>query len=232
MQYSRFVAKCREAGRSIIVADADYIFFDVDGTLVDSGKDIASAVNYTLRKMGYPAQPEGLLISYIGTGTKDLLEKSLGAGDPAMIEKATEIFSSYYAEHMIEASKLYPHTEEVLEYFNTKKKYILTNRFTSLAEKTLAGFGIRRYFEGIFGGDDENCLKPSACVMDSIVSKLRIDRSKAMIVGDMAVDIMTGKNSGIKTCWVRYGLGKARDVEPLKPDFAIDDLLELEKIIR
>ena len=47
----------------------------------------------------------------------------------------------------------------------------------------------------------------------------------------MAIDIETGKNSGVRTCWIKHGLGKASDVEPLKPDFAIEDLIELENII-
>ena len=75
-------------------------------------------------------------------------------------------------------------------------------------------------------------MKPSACVLDTALPKLKVDKARSIIVGDMAIDIMTGKNSGIKTCWVTYGLGKAEDVEPLKPDYAIDDLIELEKIIQ
>jgi phosphoglycolate phosphatase len=62
--------------------------------------------------------------------------------------------------------------------------------------------------------------------------KLGVAKETTLIVGDMAIDIMTGKNSGVRTCWVRYGLGKAADVEPLKPDFMIDDLSELRDIVK
>jgi len=149
-----------------------------------------------------------------------------------MADKAIGIFSGYYAAHSADESALYPHVKETLEYFKAKKKYIITNRYTKLAEITLRRLGIRDYFENIFGGDDENCLKPSACVLDSIIAKIDIDKSKSLMVGDMAIDVMTGKNFGIKTCWVRHGLGKAADVEPLKPDFIIDDMSELKAIIR
>ena len=51
------------------------------------------------------------------------------------------------------------------------------------------------------------------------------------MVGDMAIDVQTGKNSRIKTCWVSYGLGRREDVEPLKPDYMINDIIELKDII-
>ena len=62
-------------------------------------------------------------------------------------------------------------------------------------------------------------------------AKLNIDKKKTLVVGDMAIDIMTARNSGAKSCWVTYGLGKREDVEPLEPDFVINDMAELKKIM-
>ncbi len=210
--------------------DVNTIFFDVDGTLVDARDDIANAVNYTLTKLGLKKRPMKSIVSYIGTGVKDLIAKSLGSKNSALSGEAVEIFSRYYVDHSADDAKLYPHTQEVLEYFKDKRKIILTNRYSKFADITLIKLGIRHYFEGIIGGDDESCLKPSACVLDTFSPKL--DKDKAIIVGDMDIDIMTGKNSGVKTCWVTYGLGKSKDVRKLKPDFVIDDMLELESIIQ
>ena len=214
------------------MVNVDAIFFDVDGTLVDSGADITNAVNHTLRSLKLPEQPREEIISYIGTGVKDLMRKSLGADNLDLAGKATDIFSEYYTMHSTDESVLYPHAKEILEYFKGKKKYIITNRYKKFADITLKGLGIRDYFENIFGGDDENCLKPSACVLEPIFSELHIDKAKSLIVGDMAIDIQTGKNSAIKTCFVTYGLGKLEDVKPLNPDFIIDDLIELKEIIK
>lgn len=209
----------------------DTIFFDVDGTLVDSRADIANAMNYTLKKLGLKEKPQSTIASYIGTGVKDLVAKSVGRDNISLADDALNIFSDYYVERSHDKSFLYPHVREVLDYFRNKSKYILTNRYSKFADRTLAGLGIRDYFLGIIGGDDENCLKPSACVLDMALPRLKIDKSKSIIVGDMAIDIMTGKNSGIRTCWVTYGLGKAEEVRPLKPDYVIDDMAELKKII-
>ena len=224
------MAELEEYNRNLMV-NVDVLFFDVDGTLVDSGDGIAKAVNYTLRSLRLPEQPKGKIISYIGTGTKDLIRKSLGAGNTGLADNAIDIFSKYYIAHSTDGSALYPHVKDTLEYFKDKKKYIITNRYAKFADMTLRSLGIRDCFEEIFGGDDEKCLKPSPCFLDSVISKLNIDRSRSLIIGDMAIDIQTGKNAGIKTCWVTYGLGAAKDVKPLKPDFTIDDMIELKRII-
>ena len=218
------------------MAEISVIFFDVDGTLVDSRKDIVKAINYTLRRLGLPRKPAREIVSYVGTGVRDLVEKSLRNGKAARVDKAVKIFSAYYTKHSADFSKLYPHVKEILVYLKDKRKFILTNRYKDFADATLRELEIRRYFEDIIGGDDEDCKKPSACVLEKVLSKLKIDRRKAMIVGDMAIDIETGKNSGVKTCWVTYGLGRRKDFPArgkarLKPDYIIDDLIELEGII-
>ena len=210
----------------------DALFFDVDGTLVDSGAAIANAINHTLRSIKLPERPKGEIISNIGTGVRDLIRKSLGDENTGLAGKATDILNKYYMAHSTDESVLYPHVKEALEYFKDKKKYVITNRYSKFADMTLKGLGIRDYFEEIFGGDDEKCLKPSPCFFDAIISKLNIDKSRSLIVGDMAIDIQTGKNAGIRTCWVTYGLGALEDVKPLKPDFIIDDMIELKEIIK
>lgn len=210
----------------------DVIIFDVDGTLVDSVNDIVKAMNYTLRKLGVKERRRETIASYIGTGVKDLVRRSLGRGNGRMSEKGVRIFSEYYVKHSADESTLYPHVREALEHFKEKRKFILTNRYRRFADATLKQMGIKDYFEEIIGGDDEECMKPSACILDRAFPRLKINKTKAMIVGDMAIDIKTGKNSRIKTCWVTYGLGKRKDIEKLKPDYIIDDIIELEKIIK
>ena len=210
----------------------DSIFFDVDGTLVDARNDIANSINYTLKSLGVPERPKAEIVSYIGTGVKDLIRRSLGAPYSGLEDKANDIFSKYYIKHSADTATLYPHVKEVLEHFRDKKKYVLTNRYSKFAEITLKALGVGEYFNDILGGDDEDCLKPSACIIDRVLSKLKIDKSKSIIVGDMAIDVMTGKNSGVKTCWVSYGLGKPEEVKGLGPDYIIDDLIELKNIIK
>jgi len=214
------------------VVDIDTIIFDVDGTLVDSRKDIIKAVNLTLRKLELPEKPPELIVSYIGLGIRDLLRKSLGEQKSHFVDEAFKIFNEYFARHSADESRLYPHVKETLDYFRNKRKVVITNRNRESAEITLRKLGIKNYFEEIFGGDDENCIKPSACPLDRVSSRLEMDKTKTVMVGDMDVDIKAGKEFSIKTCWVTYGLGKREDIEKIEPDYIIDDIMELKNIIR
>ncbi|MBU0604735.1 MAG: HAD-IA family hydrolase [Candidatus Omnitrophica bacterium] len=210
----------------------DTIFFDVDGTLVDATSDIANAMNHALRVLGLGELPKEEIVSHIGLGVKDLIRNSLGTDDQAIIEKGTRLYSDHYVAHAADETVLYPHAIDILNYLKDKRKFILTNRYAAFADVALRGLGIRDYFEEIIGGDDENCLKPMACVVDRAAGKFGIDKKTALIVGDMDVDVMTGKNAGVAVCWVTYGLGRMEDVRRLKPEYMIDDLIELKGIIK
>lgn len=212
--------------------DIDIIFFDVDGTLVDARSDIVAAINHTLRQLGFPEKPFDEIVSYIGTGVRDLIRQSVPSRDDAVLARGVEIFGDYYVKHAADKCVLYPHVRETLEYFAAKRKIIVTNRFSSFADATLRGLGIRDYFEYVLGGDDEGCLKPKACSIQRVDAALDFKSTPSIMVGDMAIDIQTGKNAGIATCWATYGLGKLEDMEGLKPDYVINDLAELRKIIR
>jgi len=214
------------------MASFDIILFDVDGTLVDATSDIANAMNYALRVLKLPELPKETIVSHIGSGVKDLIKKSLGTDDEAVIEKGTKLYSDHYIAHAADETILYPHVIDILEYLKDKRKFIFTNRYVAFADVALRGLGIRDYFEGIIGGDDENCIKPSACAVDRAVKRFGIDKSKSLIVGDMDIDVMAGKNSGIAACWITHGLGKVEEVAPLKPEYIIDDLIELKEIIK
>ena len=209
------------------------VFFDVDGTLADARLDISGAMNRVLKTLGRQEKPSGEIASYIGSGVKDLIKKSLGTyGDDAgLVDRATAMYEEEYLKHPADHAVLYPGVVELLKALPDKRKFILTNRYAHLASALLDKLGISGFFEDVFGGDDEGCIKPSPRVMEKILPAVMVNKKEALIVGDMAIDVMTGKNSGVRTCWVTYGLGKKEDVLPLRPDYVIDRISELSKII-
>ena len=215
------------------MAQIDTIFFDVDGTLVDSRKDIANAMNHALSLLGFKELSQGEIIMHVGNGVKDLVRNSMGScKDEALIQKGADLYWEHFMAHAVDETVLYPNAKEILDHLKDKRKLILTNRYKDFAEATLKGLGIMHYFEEIIGGDDETCLKPCAGILDRMVSKEKIDKTKALIVGDMDIDILTGKNAGVKTCWVTYGLGRIEQIRDLKPDYIIEDLIELKEIVK
>lgn len=209
----------------------ELIIFDLDGTLVDSRKDIANAVNYTLRKLNRKEKSLAEITSYIGTGLEDLIRKSVGQARNSFFTKALYIFQEYYRQHSTDNSSLYPGVIEILEYFKNKRKVIITNRKYEFAVLTLRVLEINGYFEDILGGDDLGCVKPSSCPLDKTLNRWKMNKEKTIMVGDMDIDILAGKRSGMSTCAVTYGIGKKDDILKAKPDYIIDSILELKEII-
>jgi len=207
------------------------IIFDLDGTLVDSRDDIANAVNFTLKKIGLKEKSISEISSYIGTGIEDLIGKSLGNKQEVLLTNALSVFEKYYRKHSTDNSVLYPNVKEILEYFKNKRKVIVTNRNYGFALIALNKLGIYDYFEHVVGGDDIGCMKPSSCPLDRSMYRLNANKEEAIIVGDMDIDIVAGKRAGITTCGVTYGIGKKEDIIKAKPDFIIDDIIDLKNII-
>jgi len=214
------------------IKNIEIIFFDVDGTLLDSSEDIVDSVNFTLNFLGLEEKPFEEIVEYMGPGVKYLIEKSLGEENESLLDKALGIFEEYFNKHSNDKTKLYPNVKEILEYLKDKENFILTNRRKKMAEITLRKFGILKYFKEVIGGDEDDCLKPSPCPLHKALKYFEEKKDKSIIVGDMAVDIKTGKNAGIVTCGVTYGVGKKKDITKARPDYIIDDIIELKEIIR
>jgi len=213
--------------------NVDLMIFDLDGTLVDSRKDIVKAVNYVLGKLGIKAKPFDEIVSYVGTGVEDLLAKSTTLTDAETLKRALSIFEEYFSEHSSDESVLYPHVRETLEFFRDKTKVVVTNRMTKFSELTLKILGVYGYFEEIVGGDDKNCRKPSGCQIESFFERFErpIARDRVIMIGDMAIDVLSGKAVGIITCAVTYGLVREDEIRKVAPDYIIDDIIELRDII-
>ena len=90
---------------------------------------------------------------------------------------------------------------------------------------------ITKFFKDIIGGDNVSCLKPSICSLDKAL-KYNKNSERSIIVGDMDLDILSGKKAGILTCAVTYGIGKKKDILKAEPDYIIDDIGELKDIIK
>ncbi len=206
------------------------IIFDLDGTLVDSKEAIAEGINFMLTTLGLQKKSVSQIASYIGKGIDYLIKGSLGPGKEDLFEQGKAIFENY-RKQFPDSSPLYPGVKEILEHFKNKKKAILTNRKREFALISLKELGILDYFDDIAGEDDAVYKKPSSCPLDRIISGFQVDKKEAIMVGDMDIDILTGKSAGIASCAVTYGIGKKEDILKVKPDFIIDDIAKLKRIV-
>jgi len=210
----------------------DLMIFDFDGTLVNSGGDIATSVNYTLRSLSIPMMERDEIIGYIGDGVHKLIERSLGVHNKHLFDDALRIFSDYYAKHMLDTTSLCDSVIEVLEHFREKKKYIITNKRKNFTVAMTDAFGISSYFSEIIGADSTPYKKPDPHLLIPLIEKFGSANNEAVVIGDGINDIMLAKNTGVLSCALLNGLTPRKILLSLKPDFACEGLSELIKIFR
>ena len=206
------------------------IMFDLDGTLVDSVKDITGAINFTLRKVGLSGKSEEEVVSYVGNGGYHSLKKALGE-NKCLFEKAIPIFRDYYGKHCADNARLYMGVREILEYYKQKKKVVITNKDLEFSFSVLKAAGIFDCFDDVIGGDDKLCRKPSPCPLNRTMQKFDAAGEESIMVGDMEIDILAGKRANVLTCGVTYGMGGRSGVIAAGPDFVIDKIVELKELI-
>jgi len=207
------------------------IVYDLDGTLIDSRLDIANAVNATLLELGWREIAVEKVSSFVGGGVKNLMRLALeeaGAEARGLSERAIKMFRRRYGEHLLDHTRLYPAVPRVLEFFKDRLQAVITNKPESFSRTILKGLKIDSYFFRVLGGDGGFPKKPAPEPLLEIVRSARIPAEEAVLVGDSAMDVETGRNAGVKTITVTYGFGSRQEIENARPDFILDDLEELK----
>jgi 2-phosphoglycolate phosphatase len=207
----------------------DLLMFDLDGTLANTGRDLADAVNYTREHFALPPLPDALVKSHVGRGPEYLLKHSLPEKFPDCFQEVMRVFLGRYEDHLVDTTVLYPNVEEILEFFRGKKKVVISNKLHYLTSAVLRGLGVEGRFDAILGGDSGPEKKPHPALLIQVLERFQVDANQTIFVGDSDVDIEAGKRAGVMTCGVTYGLGSKEDLIAASPDFLIDDLSELPR---
>lgn len=207
------------------------LFFDLDGTLVDSLKDIGASINHTLEMLGYSALPQKKIQSFVGDGIRTLIMRALSEyekPDNDRLIHAEVIYKEHHEVHCLDSVCTYDGVNDVLNYFSHCRKFVISNKAEIFTRKIIDGLGLSEYFEGVYGGDSFEHKKPHPQPIQDILEKTGIHPELAMIVGDGPQDIEAGRRAGINTCAVRYGFHR---VAPEDADFYIDHIVQLKDVV-
>lgn len=207
----------------------DLLIFDLDGTLIESKWDIATAVNLTLADLGLPLRPQEEIFSFVGDGVKRLLRLSVGEENQARYDEALRVFRGHYLAHCLDRTRFYPGVGTVLDHFARKPKAVATNKSLEYTTKILEGLGAY-HFAYVVGGDNGYGLKPEPGMLHKVLETLRVPRERAVLIGDSTNDINGGHNAGIRVCAVGYGMGNREKMAACGPDWFIEkpeELIEL-----
>ena len=208
---------------------ARLVVFDLDGTLVDSTRDLAAAVNATIAQLapGRPPLPIGVVRSYIGNGAGVLVAKSLeAAGIEARPEAVLPLFLECYGRCLLDTTALYPGVLETLEALADRTLAVLTNKPGDMSRAILAGLGVSSRFARILGGGDVPGRKPDPAGLLRLMEETGAGAGETVLVGDSAVDVRTGRAAGVRTVGVTFGLDP-ESLEADPPDVLIGHMREL-----
>ena len=208
----------------------DLIIFDLDGTLIDSKKDIATAVNLALNDMGVEPLDERVIYGYVGEGVRHLLKQSVGVENHSRCDEALKIFRQHYLDHLLDTTRFQPGIDDVLAHFCDKSKAIVTNKQTEYTMAILKGLNVVDQFEMVIGSEGTRELKPHPAMILKAVESFKVDRSKAVMIGDSVLDMQAAQAAGIKSCAVGYGMGVRERLEASRPDFFCERAEDLKEL--
>lgn len=191
------------------------IFFDLDGTLFDTRRDLASTVNHTRRDLGLGELETDVVIGFVGHGARYLLEHAIPESDRPF-EDLWTIFRTHYAEHCCETLTPYPGVMETLERFRRAgwKMGVNTNKPNFATAAIFEKFGLKEMFgAAVIAGGDGFPLKPDAKSLEACAEKLGHKLSfEDWMVGDSAADLRCATAAGVKSAYCAYGFSEVKDV--------------------
>lgn len=211
------------------------VVFDLDGTLVDSRKDLVDAMSWLLSELGHPPRPFGEVVSYVGKGVESLVRRSLPeevARDEEALLRAVTLFRRRYGAHLADATRPYRGVEEAIERMAARGAplFVLTNKPGGMARRLMEALGLTSLFRGVLGAGDVPAHKPDPAGLIAICKEAGVAPARAWYVGDMGLDVKTARAAGCKAALVTWGYEGEAPVETARPDRIIrrpEDLIHL-----
>lgn len=187
----------------------DTLLFDLDGTLVDSIRDLATALNLLRGELGLPPLPLARVRACIGDGATLLVRRAV-AEVPFRAE-LLQRFLDHYADHLLDETVVYPGIREFLDQQRHRRLGIVTNKPQALALPLVEGLGLTPYFKVVVGGDTCPEKKPHPMPVRHALARLGADPATAAMIGDHHTDLRAGAAAGLRTCFCAWGIGRRED---------------------
>lgn len=184
------------------------VIFDMDGTLIDSQKDITISVNYVRQEIyKLPALEMQFIVDAINMEVRNL--PKLFYETEVYEPNAKEMFESHYFEQCIQNPYLYEGIEQTLDTLsnNGVKISVATNAPTQFAKRMLEHLGVAHYFDLIIGADKVAAPKPDPKMLQEILKYYQFDTQKhqAWMVGDNSKDILSAQAAQIDSMFATWG---------------------------
>lgn len=201
------------------------LIFDLDGTLVDSRRDLSVAVNRMRADYGWQALDVDRVVAMVGEGARVLVSEALRVREPADelsegVDEAVERFFRHYDEVCLETTHPYSGVEQMLEDLGARYPLALyTNKPERFTRKILNGLGLARHFPSLLGGDSLPSKKPEPPGVRWLAERLEVPVAEAMMVGDSRVDAATARSAGCRFAFAEWGFADLDERQEVRDRF-------------
>ena len=186
----------------------DTYIFDLDGTLLDTLRDLADSVNYALRQHHMPEHSVDNIRRFVGNGVRLLMERAVPDGaDNPLFDAAFDTFRQYYMHHSLDTTRPYDGIPELIRELHARgcQMAVVSNKMMAATQEL-----VRHFFPEIEVaiGEHESAgirKKPAPDTVFEALRQLGVSKDGAVYVGDSDVDIQTARNSGLPCISVLWG---------------------------
>ncbi|MDR3221121.1 MAG: phosphoglycolate phosphatase [Candidatus Accumulibacter sp.] len=220
--------------------DVRAVFFDLDGTLLDTVVDLHAAVCAMLADFGRPALPEDAVRRYVGRGAANLIKRALaGSLDAAEDDSpappdALASFRKHYARENGRRAQLFPGVREGLEAIRAKglPMAVITNKPEMFTRPLLAMTALAEFFQVVVSGDNLPRHKPDPMSLVWTCGRLGVLPADALFIGDSVNDFLAARAACCRVFLLPYGYNEGRDVRELDCDAIVPSIVSAAELIR
>ena len=186
-----------------------FYVFDLDGTLVDSRRDLADSANALLEECGGAPLPEDRIGRMVGEGAAVLVSRVFAAAALPLPPDALPRFLAHYDRRLLDHTRPYAGMIETLDALRGRTPMaVLTNKPLAATRRILDGVGLAPFFgDAVLGGDGPLPRKPEPAGLQHLASAAGVAISSTLLVGDSAIDWETARRASARICLARYGFG-------------------------
>jgi phosphoglycolate phosphatase len=205
----------------------DLIVFDLDGTLIDSRRDLANSANALLQSCGAAPLPEERIGRMVGDGAATLVARVFEARGVVAPPDALSRFLALYDERLLEHTRPYDGVPGMLQIVSARARLaLLTNKPLAATRRIVNGLELSRYFPdtATIGGDGPFPRKPDPAGLRHLTTSAAVPAERTLLVGDSVIDWRTARAGSTGMCVARYGFGfEGFPIDQLGPeDYVID----------
>jgi len=214
---------------------ASLIVFDLDGTLIDSQRDLAAAANALIAERGGMPLAEAAIARMVGEGAALLVKRALTAAGLALDADSVTRFLELYDERLLDTTVTYPGIDEAVRALAVRAPIaVLTNKPLGPTRRLLDGLGLAPVIAEAIGGDGPFPRKPDPAGLRHLADRFGALPEQTVMIGDSRIDFQTARAAGTSLIVARYGFGYQDFLDALElpePVASVDRASDLPGVV-